>query len=95
MTPNHQRTVGYLKAVATFTTDVTVCPHAACRKRGKCTGGPRGTIKRLGKPLCMHAAMRKWMDGQSKAKAAAKASRVERAREQQAFEDFNAPYLDQ
>lgn len=28
------------------------CPHARCRKLKKCTGGPRGTFRKHGKPHC-------------------------------------------
>ncbi|MEL7429937.1 MAG: hypothetical protein AAFN43_08045 [Pseudomonadota bacterium] len=28
------------------------CPHKQCRKSAKCKGGPRGTFRKHGKPLC-------------------------------------------
>jgi hypothetical protein len=28
------------------------CRYTACRRRKKCVGGPRGTVRKLGSPIC-------------------------------------------
>lgn len=28
------------------------CPHGECKRRKRCTGGPRGTLRATGKPFC-------------------------------------------
>ncbi|PHP67411.1 hypothetical protein CSC94_10270 [Zhengella mangrovi] len=33
------------------------CPHRECRRRRRCTGGPRGTLRRSGRPLCCEPAV--------------------------------------
>lgn len=97
MTPKHQEITKYQKAVATFTVDVSLCPHRHCRKAGTCTGGPRGTFRRTGKPFCLGDAIKARMQRAVAQKQAARMS-AERAREEAkdraAFDAFNARYAD-
>ena len=86
-TTPHQRTVTLQKAVATLQGNPALCPHRACRKRKQCTGGPRGTFKRYGKPLCKIRKIAAFIAGQAKW---IKAARHSRAREREDWAAFNA-----
>ena len=44
-----------LKSIAKLEDNPRHCPHRECVRRNHCTGGPRGTFRRIGKPLCRHA----------------------------------------
>lgn len=44
-----------LKSIAKLEDNPRFCPHGECVRRNRCTGGPRGTVRSIGKPLCRHA----------------------------------------
>ena len=92
MTPKHSQTVKLRKAVAHFTVDTSVCPYRKCREAKTCTGGPRGTFRRFGKPYCQVKEVAAFIARAAKAKKARRSFRREEAQERERLAAYETPF---
>ncbi|MEO1747709.1 MAG: hypothetical protein AAFR27_03660 [Pseudomonadota bacterium] len=92
MTPKHSQTVKLRKAVAHFSVDTSVCPYRKCREAKTCTGGPRGTFRRFGKPYCQVKEVALHILRAVNAKKVRQAFLKEEAREREALDAYISPF---
>ena len=92
MTPKHSQTVKLRKAVAHFTVDTSVCPYLKCREAKTCTGGPRGTFRRFGKPYCQVKAIAAFIARAIEAKKVRQARRQQEAQERERLAAYETPF---
>ncbi|MEL6818209.1 MAG: hypothetical protein AAFP80_06145 [Pseudomonadota bacterium] len=92
MTPAHEREAKVQKAVATSQGKAAHCPHRACRRAKKCTRGPRGSLKRFGKPYCLVKEVAAFIARAAKAKKARRSFRREEAQERERLAAYETPF---